>query len=719
MIQFFDRLPIAHKLLAVVSGSALILGGALGTSAYLRSAGELEAAAKEKLEGLAESRRDAMKDYLNSIETDLRVLATNPQTLAAFADYSAGWRDIGGGQTAALQSLYIAENPNPAGKKENLDFAPDGSSYSLAHAEYHAWFREFLRARGYYDIFLFDRDGDVIYTVFKEADFATNVVSGQWKDTDLGAVFQAANGLERGKIAFSDFAPYAPSNNVPASFIATPLFDANGDRIGAIAFQMPIGGLNHIMESTAGLGETGQSYVMGADGLLRTDAPRADASTILTTKGPDLPAAVETGQPQFGATTGIQGGHVLAASASLEFGGVTWNAVSEISHQEALAGTAKLRNELLIITLGLLALATALGWLAARRVSGPVKSIADATQAIAGGQLQTDVPGKERKDELGPLANAIDAFRRAIIDANAMSARQKQETETRARDAQERSEKMARLTNEFEDAVRKMLLETSKASGRLEDSASAMSAIAAETAAQSATVSSASQLASTNVQNVAAATEELSMSVNEISQKLQTSSRATRQASERANTMRKQIGALEESTQAIGQVVELITSIASQTNLLALNATIEAARAGEAGKGFGVVASEVKELADQTAKATDDIQRQVNAIQSTTSLTVESIADIVRMFSDLEQASSQIAAAVQQQAGATSEISRNVQQAAGGVQEVDANIESVTQAAGETGETAAQVREAGSVVKRASDDLKSEIERFLAGVRAA
>jgi methyl-accepting chemotaxis protein len=661
-----------------------------------------------------------MRNYLQSIETDIQVIATNPNTLAAFSDYQDGWRALGGGQLNALQKLYIQDNPNEVGKKENLDFAPDGSAYSLAHAEYHPWMREFLRARGYYDIFLFDRDGNVIYTVFKELDFATNVVSGQWKDTDLGAVFRTAIGLERGKIAFSDFAPYAPSNNVPASFIATPLFGSGGERIGAVAFQMPIGGLNHIMASTAGLGESGQSYVAGSDGLLRTDAPRAEDSTILSAKAhADLISAAGNEGTRVGVESGLGGQAVLAATAPLEFHGTIWNAVAEIDRKEAQAGVVALRNQLGMITLGLLALAALLGWLAARRISGPVKSIADATQAIAAGRLETEVPGRDRGDELGPLAVAIDNFRRAIIDANTLSERQKRDTETRAREAQERSEAMARMTSEFETAVRKMLQDTMKATQRLEDSASAMSAIAAETAAQSNAVSSASQLASSNVQNVAAATEELSMSVNEISTKLQTSSRATRNAAERAEQMRKQISGLKESTQAIGHVVELITSIASQTNLLALNATIEAARAGEAGKGFGVVASEVKELADQTAKTTDDIQRQVTAIQTTTSHTVDSIADIVRVISDLEAAAAQISAAVQQQASATGEISRNVQQAAGGVQEVDSNIESVTQAAGETGETAAQVREAGSVVKRASEELKTEIERFLTRVRAA
>jgi methyl-accepting chemotaxis protein len=720
ILSTFDRLPIAHKLLAVVSGSALILGAGLGTAAYLTGAKYLTDSADEKLSGLAESRRDAMRDYLSSIQSDLAVLSGNPLTLDALNDFRSGWAALGPNAGDQLQKLYITDNPNPAGKKENLDFAPDGSAYSAAHAEHHAWLRDFLRQRGYYDIFLFDRNGDIVYTVFKELDFATNARNGKWSQTDLGKVYGETTKLDQGGWAFIDFKAYEPSNNVPASFIAAPIFDASGTRVGAIAFQMPLAQLNHIMKSTAGLGATGQSYVVGADALLRTDAPRAgEPTTLKASADAAIAATALSGEAAALRATGISGNPVLVGAAPLEFGGAKWSVVAEVDRDEALAGLASLRNQMLMLSLGLLMATAGVGYVLARRISRPVEAIAGATRRIADGDLSAEVPGRERGDELGPLATAIDSFRAAIIEGNALADRQRRETDERARAASERTEKMSLLTSGFESTVRSLLQETMRASSQLDNSSTAMSSIAAQTASQSATVSAASQLAASNVQSVAAATEELSASINEISDKIQESSRSTQSAVTRADSMRKDISALQDAANSIGEVVELITSIASQTNLLALNATIEAARAGDAGRGFGVVASEVKGLADQTAKATGDIQRQIAAIQGGTRLAVDAVGEIASMIGELERASTQIAAAVVEQSAATQEISRSVQQAAGGVQEVDSNIANVTRAADETGQTAAQVREAGEVVATSANRLQSEVESFLAGVRAA
>ncbi|MEZ5939575.1 MAG: methyl-accepting chemotaxis protein [Hyphomonadaceae bacterium] len=720
MLALFDRLPISRKLMIAVSGSALVLGGALGVVGYLQAAYELNKSADQSLLGLADTRRDALSDYLKSIRSDLTLIASNPWTADALEAFRTGWDELGANPTETLQSLYIDDNPNPTGQKEELDFAPDGSAYSAAHAQHHPWFRSFLRERSYYDIFLFDTEGDLVYTVFKELDYATNVESGEWKDTDLGGVFRAAMALDKGQVAFRDFRAYAPSHDAPASFIATPIFNADGSRAGVLAYQMPIDGLNRIMGSTDGLGETGEAYAAGADGLLRTDAPRLEHSTILNARAASellIPAGVD--QDAITRARGIDGEPVIAASAPLDFEGVRWNVVVEMDEAEALAGLVELRNQFLLTTFGLLAAVTVLGLLLARRVSGPIQNISAATRKIADGALDTRVPGLDRKDEMGPLAQAIDSFRQAIIEGNEAAEKQKAETEERARVTAARSERMDRLTQQFETTVGTLLSEAVEASRRLEESSSAMSAIATETASQSAAVAGASQAASSNVQSVAAATEELSMSIGEIAQKIGASSAATKQAATRADAMHQQIVGLQEATGSIGEVVELITAIAAQTNLLALNATIEAARAGDAGKGFGVVASEVKELADQTAQATDSIKLQVDRIQGTTDETVESIQQIIRMIDELNEAAAQISAAAQQQSAATNDISRNVQQAANGVQEVDSNIESVTTAAGEAGQTAAMVKESGDVVSRSAQRLREEVERFTAAARSA
>jgi methyl-accepting chemotaxis protein len=253
----------------------------------------------------------------------------------------------------------------------------------------------------------------------------------------------------------------------------------------------------------------------------------------------------------------------------------------------------------------------------------------------------------------------------------------------------------------------------------MQHSAEAMSGTAEETTRQATAVAAASEEASTNVQTVASATEELSTSVQEISRQVGQSTSIAGKAVDEANRTDHTVSGLAEGAQKIGEVVELIRSIASQTNLLALNATIEAARAGDAGKGFAVVASEVKNLANQTAKATEDITEQIASIQAATSEAVTAIKGIGATINEINTISGSISAAVQQQGAATQEIARNVQQAAAGTQEVSSNISGVTEAARSTGKVAQDVLGAAKALTDQSENFRRRVDGFLEKIRAA
>jgi methyl-accepting chemotaxis protein len=275
------------------------------------------------------------------------------------------------------------------------------------------------------------------------------------------------------------------------------------------------------------------------------------------------------------------------------------------------------------------------------------------------------------------------------------------------------------MADAFEANVGTIVETVSSASTQLQATAQSMSAATEETARQSTVVAAASEQATANVQTVAVASEELAASIREIARQVATSTQIAGSAVERATDTSGRVTALAESARRIGEVVGLIQSIASQTNLLALNATIEAARAGEAGKGFAVVASEVKALAQQTAKATEEIGNQIGAIQSATDETVGAIDAIAGVIRDMDQIATAIAAAVEEQASATDEISRNVQQAAAGTMEVSTNIVGVNQAANEAGVASNDVLGASGELARMAADLRTEMDRFLNGVRAA
>jgi methyl-accepting chemotaxis protein len=357
------------------------------------------------------------------------------------------------------------------------------------------------------------------------------------------------------------------------------------------------------------------------------------------------------------------------------------------------------------------------GFFIGRSVSKPLTSMTAAMIELANGNFAVVLPGLGRADEIGEIAQAVESFK--------VNAEQKARDEAEAKVNQDkalaelRKADMHKLADAFEGAVGEIVEMVSSAATELEASASTLTATAERSQVLATTVAAASEEASTNVQSVASASEELTSSVNEISRQVQESSRVANEAVDQAQKTNDRVGELSKAASRIGDVVELINTIAGQTNLLALNATIEAARAGEAGRGFAVVASEVKALAEQTAKATGEISQQISGIQAATQDSVGAIKEIGDTIGRMSEISSTIAAAVEQQGAATQEISRNIQQAAMGTSEVSVNIADVQRGAGETGSASSQVLSAAQSLSVESNRLKFEVGKFLNSVRAA
>ncbi|TNC09689.1 HAMP domain-containing protein [Methylobacterium terricola] len=351
-----------------------------------------------------------------------------------------------------------------------------------------------------------------------------------------------------------------------------------------------------------------------------------------------------------------------------------------------------------------------------RRLFNPIQVITRTLSRISNGDMNAEIAYRERRDEIGRMSAAIQIFKDQMI-RNAMLEREAQDH--RAAAAAERKNVMIRLADTFEQAVGGIVGMVSSAATELQATAQQMTATAQETASQSTAVAAAADQAASNVNTVAAAAEELGASVQEIGRQVDGSARLAKAAVIEAGETAHQVRALTEATARIGDVVGLISSIAAQTNLLALNATIEAARAGAAGRGFAVVAAEVKELAGQTAKATEEITSQIAAIQASTGQAAGAIGKITVRIEEISGVATSIAAAVEQQGAATQEIVRNVAQASTGTTEVTGNIAGVAQASEETGAAACQVLSAASELSRQSEQLGVEVDRFLATVRAA
>jgi methyl-accepting chemotaxis protein len=363
-----------------------------------------------------------------------------------------------------------------------------------------------------------------------------------------------------------------------------------------------------------------------------------------------------------------------------------------------------------------LALATA-ALIVTRSVIRPLKALTDAMRELAEGNFGVVLPGLGRRDEVGDMAQAVETFK--------VNAEQKARNEAEAKikqnqtAAQQRKADMIRLADGFEKAVGEIVKTVSSASTELEASATALTSSAGRSEELTIMVAAVSEKATINVKSVASATEEMASSVNEIGRQVQESARMANEAVDQARITNSRVSELSKAAARIGDVVELINTIAGQTNLLALNATIEAARAGDAGRGFAVVASEVKALAEQTAKATGEIGQQITGIQSATQESVSAIKEISGTIEKLSEISSTIAAAVEEQSAATQEISRNVQEAAQGTQQVSSNITDVQRGASETGSASSQVLSSAQSLSAQNQRLKIEVDKFLDVVRAA
>jgi methyl-accepting chemotaxis protein len=781
-------MKIRTKLFASILACGLVPMGVLGTINFFNSQSAFHHITQESVNGMtnlanskltavAEVKKAQIKDYFESASRQITSIAHSTQSSLAIRSFAQGFKsftndrklvneneivdlpqvkqyyqtifsaeylknnpgksvesDIRVSQLSpaglALQNAYIVQNANPLGNKQQLIESPYKSKYDAAHKANHPFFKYVLEQYGYYDIFLIDSEsGDIVYTVFKEVDFATNLNDGPYARTALGDAFRKANSQSASDApVLVDFARYYPSYESPASFIAAPIFDGE-KRIGVVAIQMPIDKVNSVMNVGSYLGDDGEAYLVAKDFLPRSDSKLDTANRTIVqafrdpAKGQIKTEAVERalrGETGLLKTKNYLGQETLTGFSPINVFGLEWAIITDepvstalASAEEIATGSSKAQSSLLFwflgLTIGSVAVILPFSLLIVRNLMTPIRATINTLRDIAEGEGDlTRRLDASRADELGELSKWFNAFAQRIHDVVCT--------------VSDNSNSLSASSTQLSQTAESL---SAGVSSSKQQSAS-VSAAAEEMSVNMRQVADSTDGMSQTIRAVAASVEEMNQTIREIARNAEKSAAVAGQAATLVEVSNEKISTLGNSANEIGRVIEVIQDIAEQTNLLALNATIEAARAGEAGKGFAVVATEVKELAKQTAAATDDIRSRIEAIQASTTDAVESIREISEVINNVNEVSRTIASAVEEQSITTRQISDNVSTTANAAEtvargvsetavasrEITENITKVDSVLLQTAEGADESRNAGIRLSELASEMTEMIGKF-------
>ena len=544
------------------------------------------------------------------------------------------------------------------------------------------FFKKYTEKYGYYDLFLINPNGYCFYTASKEPDYRTNLINGKFSSSNLGELIRKVSSVRQYGIV--DFLPYAPSNDAPAAFIAQPI--VNDDEIELIvALQISIDAINNIMQLRSGMGATGETYLVGEDKLMRSDSfLDPDNHTVMASFANPSKGSVNTdaakdalsGNSDSRIIINYNGNPVLSAYTPVKVDGFNWALIAEIDEAEAFASLQSTRRLIIYISISCVIVIVIVGVIFGRSISksitNPINIMIEAIKWVASGDYtkQVDI---NRSDELGVLA---DTFNVMVRDLRTDLLNIKVNTKT----VYVASEKLTAISNQMASGAEKIVTQITSVSGTTEEMSgniNMMASAAEEMSVNATTVSSTSEQLSNNMNMVASAVEEMTSSINDVAKNSNDASTVANHATEISAKATTTMDILGTAAREIGNVTEVIKRIAEQTNLLALNATIEAASAGEAGKGFAVVANEIKELANQSAQAAENIANKIGGVQNNTTAAVKIIDEVTGIIQSINESVSTINNAVSEQTNAANEISANVTAASSGVEDIAASISEV------------------------------------------
>lgn len=623
---------------------------------------------------------------------------------------------------------------------------PDGA-YDTTTEDYQAIWEEygdniklFREDTGISDIYIAcSAHGHVMYTVARKKDIGTNLGHGPYKDSGLAEVWNRV--VRTGEYAVADYSPYAPRDNEPASFIGFPI-KRDGKLIGVIIFQVSINKINNIMQQRSGMGESGETYLVGADHLMRSDSyldpenRSVKASFSNPKKGKVETQATKAalkGETGHGIIMDYNGNPVLSAYTPVKIGNFSWALIAEIDEAEVNQPVNRLILSVVIGAAIIAILIIIIAVYIAIQISSPLAKGVTFAETISKGDLTAELH-LHRKDEIGILGDALTQMSsnlRSIVgelseNSDSLSSSSEELSAVSSQMASS-AEEMSSQSEMIASASEQVSTSVGTVASAAEEASSSVSNIANMTEELSSTfknvadssrktsgkvneMASGAREMSEGISNVAAAIEQMSASLNEVAKNTSQASNISRDAARQSDEINERMNNLASASKQIGKIVNVIKDIADQTNMLALNATIEAAGAGEAGKGFAVVAGEVKELARQSAEATDEIAGQIEQIQKTTNDAVNGILEIGKIISEIASINENNASAVEEQTSTAGEISRTI---AGN----SASVEEVAGSADETSKLVDEIAGATNEASKTASEVAKHIDELSAGIR--
>lgn len=774
-----NKLILGSSLLAAIP--VIVAGFFIQSVATSTSSDALEKETRNQLVSLREMKKTQIEDYFNTIQNQVLTFSNDAMIIEAMEDFKSTFNKVkeeafplnsdmeayrqklgqyyvsefgeeykkqNNGKTidakgllktidtdaVALQYQFIQANKNPLGSKDALASTGDDSQYNFHHQRYHPHIQDYSKKFGYYDIFLVDADtGKVVYSVFKELDFATSLVNGPYANTGLGRAFKAAKNSAKGDFVYlDDFETYSPSYDNPASFISSPIVNAKGKMTGVLIFQMPIDNIDRVMTSDkewadVGLGASGETYLVGSDSLMRSqsrfliedksgfmaamkdvemsekmrDAIKSKETTIgFFPVKTDATQAALSGKTDFGIIPDYRGVSVLSAFAPIDILGLHWAILAEIDKEEAFAAISEMKSSIftsaIAVILVMLSIAAAAGFFFANSLTKPLLLLKETVGTIERESDLTRRVNITSKDEIGDMATSLnsmlDKFQNIVQQVGGSTAQ-----------LSAAAEEMSAVTMQTSQGIQEQQSQTDQLATAMNEMAATVQEVARHAMEAAGAASTANAESATGRQVV-------NNAVNTIDSLSEAIARA-------ADAIQR----VEADSDRIGTVLDVIRGIAEQTNLLALNAAIEAARAGEQGRGFAVVADEVRTLAGRTQASTQEIQKMIESLQAGSKEAVhlmgqsrEQAQSGVEQTAKAGDALSSIADEVSRINDMNTQIASAAEEQSAVAEEINLNVVTINQVADESAQGAEQTARASEELAKLAADLQQMVAQFKA-----